>query len=104
MTTLKSSLPPLPKRMLALPIDGRGYPVPWFVAWIRGEPDFRVIKPGGAEIAYHRNLCWLCGQRLGTYKTFVIGPMCTLNRVSAEPPSHRDCAEFAAKACPFLTQ
>ena len=27
-----------------------------------------------------------------------------MNRTSAEPPSHRDCAEFAVKACPFLTQ
>jgi hypothetical protein len=27
-----------------------------------------------------------------------------LNRTSSEPPSHRDCAEFAVRACPFLTQ
>jgi hypothetical protein len=24
--------------------------------------------------------------------------------VSSEPPSHRDCAEYAVKACPFLAQ
>jgi hypothetical protein len=24
--------------------------------------------------------------------------------VTSEPPSHRDCAEFAARACPFLTK
>jgi len=48
--------------------------------------------------------CWLCGQRLGAYKAFVVGPMCAVNRVSSEPPSHRECAEFAARACPFLTQ
>lgn len=47
--------------------------------------------------------CWLCGGPLGANATFVIGPMCAINRVSAEPPSHRDCAEYAAKACPFLT-
>jgi hypothetical protein len=28
--------------------------------------------------------------------------MCAVNRISAEPPSHRRCAEFAAQACPFL--
>jgi hypothetical protein len=28
--------------------------------------------------------------------------MCVVNRVTSEPPSHRACAEFAAKACPFL--
>lgn len=30
--------------------------------------------------------------------TFVVGPMCELNRISGEPPSHRECAEFSA-AC-----
>jgi hypothetical protein len=28
--------------------------------------------------------------------------MCAVNRVSAEPPSHLDCAIYAAQACPFL--
>ncbi len=28
--------------------------------------------------------------------------MCALNKISAEPPSHKDCAIFAAHACPFL--
>jgi len=27
-----------------------------------------------------------------------------INRTSSESPSHRDCAEFAVRACPFLTQ
>jgi len=32
---------------LMLPIDpDRGYPVPWFVAWVNGKPDFRVIGVG----------------------------------------------------------
>jgi hypothetical protein len=30
--------------------------------------------------------------------------MCVVNRVSAEPPSHPECADFAAHACPFLTR
>jgi hypothetical protein len=33
---------------------------------------------------------------------FVIGPMCAINRNTAEPPCHFDCAEFAVKACPFM--
>ncbi len=28
--------------------------------------------------------------------------MCTVNRISAEPPSHRDCARYAVQVCPFL--
>jgi len=95
---LKHGLLPPPDKMKRLPIDARGYPVPWFVAWINGEPDFRVIKPQATEIAHDKGLCWLCGGRMGS------GPMCTINRVSPEPPSHLSCAEYAVVACPFLTQ
>jgi hypothetical protein len=34
----------------------------------------------------------------------VIGPMCAINRISSDAPSHLDCARFAAKACPFLSE
>jgi hypothetical protein len=30
--------------------------------------------------------------------------MCAINRTISEPPSHRECAEFAIRACPFLNQ
>jgi hypothetical protein len=29
--------------------------------------------------------------------------MCAFNRVSVENPAHLDCAEFAVRACPFLS-
>lgn len=96
--------PDAPARIQALPTDHRGFPVPWFVAWIDGQPDFRVIEDGKITAALRQERCWLCGQKLGAYKAFVIGPMCAINRVSSEPPCHLDCAEFAAQACPFLTQ
>jgi len=94
----------LPGRMRHLPISATGYPVPWFVGWLDGEPDFRVIGPGRLGRAARADLCWLCGQTLGRFKAFTIGPMCAVNRISAEPPSHRECAEYAVKACPFLTR
>lgn len=89
--------------MARLPLDRRGYPVPWFVAWIDDEPDFRVIRPGGF-VAAAKGLCWLCGEPMGRFGTFVVGPMCGINRVSSEPPSHLDCADYAARACPFMTR
>jgi hypothetical protein len=94
----------IPARMARLPVNERGYPVPWFVAMIDGKWDFRAIGPGKVKDAYNKKLCWLCGQPLGQFLAFVIGPMCSINRVSSEPPSHRDCAEYAVKACPFLAQ
>lgn len=96
----------IPSRMRGLPINETGYLVPWFAAWLEseGKYDLRVVKPGGFETAWKYKRCWLCGQPLGRFQTFVIGPMCTVNRVSSEPPCHHDCATFAAIACPFLTR
>lgn len=92
-----------PDRIAALPLDEKGRPVPWFVCWFDGKPDFRVMDAQKIGQAYSLKLCWICGQRLGKFKTFLIGPMCALNRVNSEPPSHRECAQFAACACPFLS-
>lgn len=101
-TPLRHGLPELPSRMRALPVDSRGYPVPYFVEWIDGKPDFRVADQRKLAACIYFKRCWICGQPLGQYKAFVIGPMCAVNRVSAEPPSHIECAKFAAQACPFL--
>jgi len=95
---------PLPARMRHLPIDRRGYPVPAFVEWIEGQPDFRVMSQKHFARCVRHGACWICGDRLGQHKTFVIGPMCGINRVSAEPPCHADCAAFAAIACPFMAR
>src|SRR6516162_9906742 len=82
----------------------RGYPVPWFVPWLNHEPEFRCMTQEKMQLAIEQKRCWICGQKLGTFMTFVVGPMCTVNRINAEPPSHKDCATFAVQACPFLTK
>lgn len=92
-----------PASVLSLPRDVRGYPVPWFVKWFGGRPDFRVIDAPKFDRALAGRRCWICGDRLGRYLAFVVGPMCTVNRISSEPPSHRACAIYAATHCPFLT-
>jgi hypothetical protein len=93
----------MPDRIARLP-RARGYPVPFFVAWVDGVADFRVIDAAKWVRAVKERRCWLCGEPLGAYLAFVIGPMCAVNRVSSEPPSHRECAEYAVRVCPFLTQ
>lgn len=100
----RSDLPSLPKRMQTLPLDARGYPVPWFVAWLDDKPDFRVVRPGGFSDAYNHRTCWLCGGKIEGKAAFVVGPMCGVNKISAEPPSHVECADYAARACPFMTR
>lgn len=92
----------MPERFRKLPISDNGFPIPKFVACPSGKPDFRVIAPGWPQRCITRKLCWLCGELLGRHMAFVIGPMCAVNRVSSEPPSHLGCARFAVKACPFM--
>lgn len=111
--TYRRDIPEPTSRISRLPVR-RGYPVPWFVAWLdeagepvpRGEgtPDFRVLFPGVVAKAHNQGRCWICGEPLGVYRAFVVGPMCAVNRVSAEPPSHAGCAEWSARACPFLAR
>lgn len=95
---------PLPERLKSRPVSERGFPVPWFVSFIKGQWDFVNLDPRKIVEAYKRNLCFLCGETLGRYKAFVIGPMCSINRVSSEPPAHKECAEYAVRACPFLAR
>ena len=96
---------PMPPRIAALKRDRRGYPVPRFIdrkADIDGEPDFRIMDHAYLIRCIKHKICWICGERLGRYMTFPIGPMCAINRTIAEPPSHLECCHYAAKVCPFL--
>lgn len=92
-----------PYRMRKLPRNKAGYVIPWFVGDdAEGHPDFRLLRPDYLAAAKD-HLCMLCGQPMGRWCTFVVGPMCAVNRVSAEPPSHLDCATYAVQVCPFLS-
>lgn len=102
---------PMPARIKSLPVNDKGFPVPWFVVWMKdglpvppgeGVADFRCIDTPKVALAIKQHLCWVCGQKLGKHLAFTIGPMCSVTRVTAEPPEHLECAVFAAQACPFL--
>jgi len=97
------TIEPLPPRMQPLAVDERGYVVPWFVDWIDGKPEFRAMDGKKFVRAIREKLCWVCGQRMGRLMTFVAGPMCGINRTSSEPPSHKECAEWSTRNCPFLS-
>lgn len=98
---LRAELTALPQRIRALPVH-RGYPVPWFVAWVDGEPEFRTADGEKWSRAVKQRLCWVCGQQLGSWLAFVLGPMCGITRTTSEPACHRECAEWSIHNCPFL--
>jgi hypothetical protein len=100
---LHPGIEPPPPRMAGLPLH-RGYPVPWFVTFMDGVPEFRCMDGRKWVQAVREKLCWVCGWPLGTRLAFVAGPMCGLNRTSAEPPCHLECARYSARNCPFLSK
>lgn len=101
---IRADLPPLPARLAHLPIDARGFPVPYFVAWVDGKPDHRVVEPARRVKAVKERRCWVCGEPLGRFGAFVLGPMCAVTRTTSEPAAHRECAEYSVQACPFLSR
>lgn len=96
----------MPARIARLPRDRRGYPIPMFVEKPQekgGEPDFRIMSERHFERCVKHDACWICGEPLGSKVAFVVGPMCCVNLISAEPPSHYECAEYSVQVCPFLS-
>lgn len=94
----------LPERMRSRPIGKAGFRVPWFVVAVGrdGEPDFRPTSMHRVYEAISKQLCWVCGQKLGRFRSFVIGPMCAINQVTAEPAVHKECAHYSVRVCPFM--
>lgn len=103
LENLRSDIEAPPIKMRHLRID-RGFPVPWFVAWVDGKPEFRMADGAKLALALKKRLCWVCGGPLDKFMTFVIGPMCGINRTTSEPGCHRECALYSVKNCPFLSK
>lgn len=118
MPDYRPDLEAVPERMRRLRIHN-GLPTPYFVQWFEEDgspaealgglggghrPDFRIMDQRVLVRCHNEKRCWVCGLPRGAYMTFVVGPMCAVNRISGEPPSHRECGEWSARNCPFLAR
>lgn len=101
---IRESLLPMPHDMAGCRVDHRGYPVPWFVTEkdSRGCWDFVNIRSERFAEARDKGVCWVSGEKLGKYVSFVVGPMCVVNRVAGDPPVKKAVAEWSVRVCPFL--
>lgn len=96
---------PVPDRMQKLPFDPKWkLPVPWFVPWIDGKPEWKLADGQKHLSAAIEKRCWCCGQHLlsGANVAFVTGPLGLMNETTTEAPCHVECAQYAAQACPWL--
>lgn len=95
-----------PERIARLPHDPRGYPIPWNVLKAEdGTPFFIINDDRKALRALRERLCPICGERLGAYVWLVGGPLSAFdpNGYYFDLPQHRECAEYALQACPYLS-
>lgn len=106
MPKVREELKPVPPPMIGRPVDHRGFPVPWFVTQQDSEGLWDFVNIEGARFiqAHRSQLCWVSGTPLGKFRSYVVGPMCVVNRVSADPPVIPSVAVWSARVCPFLSR
>jgi hypothetical protein len=95
----------IPTRMAHLPLDRRGYAIPWGVYVDgAGRPQFTINDDVKREVALARDLCPICGNGLSRGRWFVGGPMSAFHDRGAyiDMPMHDECAHYALKVCPYL--
>ena len=94
-----------PTRIAQLPVDDRGFPIPWNVQRDKdGKPLFTVNDQAKHIQALTKDLCPLCGERNEQIRWFVGGPMSAFhpNGVYFDLPGHKDCIAYALQVCPYL--
>lgn len=103
---LREDMKDPPRAMKGRPVDHRGYLVPWFVTLKDKEDrwDFATVTQQRLAEAIRFKKCWVSGEKLGRRVAFVIGPMCTINRIGADGPVKPDVGHWSAKVCPFLSR
>lgn len=100
MKKIDHHIPPL---MSKLPLDSRGYPIPYFVPIVDGKPEFRYQDGQKRKACLDHGLCSVCGNKLYDKSYWVIaGPIGLRNRVTSDAPMHEDCARYSISVCPHL--
>lgn len=95
----------IPPRIAKLPVDGRGYPIPWNVLIGKDRmPIFTANDSIKHSIAFRNNLCPICGEGLDPIRWFIGGPLSAFDPHGwyMDLPVHQECAEYALQVCPYL--
>lgn len=98
-------LPEIPFHMRLLPLDSRGYPIPFIVMRdSTGKPHFTVNDETKRMLCFKHDLCGICGNKLTTGRWFIGGPLSAFDPHGffVDPPMHAGCARFALQVCPYL--
>lgn len=93
----------IPDFLSHLPVDSRGYPVPYFIIVKDGVPNFKFVDNDKRKDAFDRKICGICGKKLDKKEFwFVGGPLMLKNRVATDIHMHGKCAKASLSLCPYL--
>jgi hypothetical protein len=94
---------PIPDRLKGFPLF-RGKFLVHYTVYVGadGQPDFKVVHEANRIKALEERLCHLCGKPLGKLMVLIGGPLSVQNRMFMDGPMDPECAEYAAKVCPYL--
>lgn len=94
----------MPARIARLPRTANGYPIPYFVAYINGKPDMKILDAHKQLTCIQYRRCGICGESIGGEVAFISGPIGIANCVVTDPGMHEECAEYAIRVCPFMAR
>ncbi len=83
----------IPQRMRRLRTDTRGLPIPFCSEITDGKP---TLDPSLVVDCLMTKKCWVCADKLGAHKAFLVEPVCAITRTSVLPPAHLECVMFLA--------
>jgi len=93
----------IPNFLKHLKVDKRGYPIPFFVPWKNGQPDFMYQDAEKQKLTTEKHLCHICGKKLHKdYHYFISGIHGLTNQVASDAAMHRECAEYSLQVCPHM--
>lgn len=96
----------IPPIMQKLPLDARGYPIPYVVLYDdKGCPHFKINDDKKVKECADKNLCTVCGTKMDRTSMWLIGgPGSAFHPrgMFVETPVHRDCGLYSLQTCPYL--
>ena len=92
----------IPEYLAHLPVDKRGYPIPYFVPIVDGEAEFKYGDPHKVDICLKYNKCWVCGRKIKLPAYVITGPVGRKNNVVSDLPMHERCARYSLIICPHM--
>lgn len=85
----------IPQRMSRLKTDFKGLPIP-FAMEASDEAGKPKLDPSVIVDCILTKRCWVCNDKLGAHKAFLVEPVCAIPRTSVLPPAHLECVMFLA--------